>query len=107
VYCDTVSEGNAELQRVRDTLGLGDAALTPGVPGNYDMGRLLAEGVSRAPILTRDGLVAGLERVKMLPAASGHAGTTMGFGRWERSALKGPYLVLRQWRGGSSVPVDV
>jgi len=106
VYCDTVSEGNAELRRVRDTLGLGDTAFTPGVPGNYDMGRLLAEGVSRAPILTREGLVEGLERVKMLPAASGRPGTTMGFGRWERSALKGPYLVLRAWRGGRSVEVD-
>ena len=31
----------------------------------------------------------------------------MGFGQWERSALKGTYLVLRAWRGGSSVEVDV
>jgi hypothetical protein len=31
----------------------------------------------------------------------------MGFGRWERSALKGPSLVLRAWRGGRSVEVDV
>ena len=105
VYCDTVSESNDELRRVGETLGLGAAAVSPGVPGNYDMGRLLAEGISRAPILTRDGVLAGLERVKMLPAASGRAGTTMGFGRFERSALKGPYLVLREWRGGTSVEV--
>jgi hypothetical protein len=27
----------------------------------------------------------------------------MGFGRWERGALKGEFLVLRQWRSGKSV----
>jgi len=27
----------------------------------------------------------------------------MGFGNWDRGALKGPYLVLREWRGGRSV----
>ena len=94
VYCDTVSAGNAELRRVVDTLGLGDAALTPGVPGNYDMGRLLAEGWARAdPHATAWSRVSSGQ--KMLPAASERAGTTMGFGQWERSALKGTYLVLR------------
>ena len=97
VYCDTVSAGNAELRRVVDTLGLGDAALTPGVPGNYDMGRLLAEGWARAPILTRDGVVEGLERAEDAPGRERAPGTTMGFGQWERSALKGTYL-LRAWR---------
>jgi hypothetical protein len=41
--------------------------------------------------------------VKALPAATGHAGTLMGFGNWDRGALKGPYLVLREWRDGRSV----
>ena len=101
VYCDTVSAGNAELRRVVDTLGLGDAALTPGVPGNYDMGRLLAEGWARA-----DPRATAWSRVssgQMLPAASGRAGTTMGFGQWERSALKGTYLAaarLARWQLG-------
>jgi hypothetical protein len=27
----------------------------------------------------------------------------LGFGRWDRGALKGRYLVLRQWRDGDSV----
>ena len=107
VYCDTVSSTNAELQRVADALGLDAAAMNPGVPCNYDMGRLLAEGIARAPLLNRDGVVEGLERVKMLPAASGRDGTTMGFGRFERSALKGSYLVLHEWRDGTSVEVPV
>ena len=33
-------------------------------------------------------------------------GTIMGFGRWDRGALKGRYLVLRSWRDGASVDVD-
>src|SRR5262249_61748785 len=74
----------------------------PGEAGAYDMGRLLAEGVARAPELTRAGVRAGLERVKALPAATGRPGTLMGFGNWDRGALKGPYLVLREWRGGGA-----
>jgi hypothetical protein len=75
----------------------------PGEAGAYDMGRLLAEGIARAPELTRAGIRAGLERVKALPAATGRTGTRMGFGNWDRGALKGEYLVLREWRGGTSI----
>jgi ABC-type branched-subunit amino acid transport system substrate-binding protein len=102
-YVDTFSEANprfAELSRT--AAGVGRTA-GPGEAGAYDMGRLLAEGIARAPELTRAGLRAGLERVKALPAATGRAGTLMGFGNWDRGALKGPYLVLREWRGGRSV----
>jgi hypothetical protein len=69
------------------------------------MGRLLGEGLARAPELARAGVRAGLERVKALPAATGRPGTAMGFGNWDRGALKGEYLVLREWRaaGRSSI----
>jgi hypothetical protein len=30
----------------------------------------------------------------------------MGFGAWDRAALKGTYLVLRRWQGGRSVQVE-
>jgi hypothetical protein len=30
----------------------------------------------------------------------------MGFGRWDRAALTGRYLVLRAWREGASVEVE-
>jgi len=43
-----------------------------------------------------------LERIKCLPAALGTPDTTMGFGHWDRAALKGGFLVPRQWRGGRS-----
>jgi branched-chain amino acid transport system substrate-binding protein len=64
----------------------------------YDLGLLVAEGLARAPELTRDGVREGLELVKLLPSAEGRAGTTLSFGHWDRGALHGPYLVLRQWR---------
>jgi len=67
---------------------------------------MLGEAVVRTDHLTRAGIVEGLERVKRLPASSGRDGTTMGFGRWDHGALKGPYLVLREWRDGKSVEID-
>ena len=30
----------------------------------------------------------------------------MGFGVWDHAALKGEYLVLREWRDGKTVQVD-
>ena len=70
----------------------------------YDIGRLLGEA-ARARRTTREPSRDGLEQVKRIPAASGNAGTTMGFGVYDHGALKGPYLVLRSWRGGRSVEV--
>lgn len=102
-YVDTFSEANPRFAALSRTAAAAGRTAGPGEAGAYDMGRLLAEGIARAPELTRGGIRAGLERVKALPAASGHAGTLMGFGNWDRGALKGPYLVLREWRGGVSV----
>ena len=75
----------------------------PGTAGAYDMGRLLAEGIARAHGVTREAIAQGLDRVKSLPSATGRPDTLMGFGRFDRGALKGQYLVIRQWRDGSSV----
>jgi hypothetical protein len=70
------------------------------------MGRLLAEALAWAPSTTAAGLRDGLEHVKRLPATSGHDGTLMGFGAWDRGALKGEYLVLRSWRDGRTVQLE-
>jgi ABC-type branched-subunit amino acid transport system substrate-binding protein len=103
-YVDAYSERNPVLADV--TSRLGAAAGPPVTVGAaYDMGRLVAEGIGARPAPTRESVQAGLERVKALPAALGTPGTTMGFGRWERAALKGGFLVLRAWRGGASVEV--
>jgi ABC-type branched-subunit amino acid transport system substrate-binding protein len=101
VYVDTVADDNATRQRLRE-MSRHSAAGPIGVAA-YDMGRLLGEGIARADHLTRSGLRDGLESVKRLPAASGHPGTTMGFGPWDHAALKGPFLVLREWRDGHTV----
>ena len=73
--------------------------------GAYDMGRLLGEAIARSRHLTRAGLKEGLERVKRVPAAMGVDGTWMGFGLWDRAALKGEFLVFREWKDGQSVQV--
>ncbi|MFL6239356.1 MAG: ABC transporter substrate-binding protein [Actinomycetes bacterium] len=101
VYIDTIADDNpvrmALKQRAPRT-----AAGSVGVAA-YDIGRLIVHGIARGGHLTRSGIRHGLEHVKRLPASSGYAGTTMGFGVWDHAALKGGSLVLREWRGGRSV----
>lgn len=101
VYVDTVADDNPVRQHLRE-LSRHSAAGPVGVAA-YDIGRLLGEALARAEHLTRSGLRDGLESVKRLPAASGHPGTTMGFGPWDHAALKGPFLVLREWRDGRTI----
>ena len=101
VYVDMIADDNPVLAAVRDRLDAGSApALFAAVA--YDLGLLVAEGLARAPELTPEGVRDGLELVKLLPSAEGRAGTTLGFGHWDRGALHGPYLVLRQWHEGIS-----
>ena len=104
VYVDTVSNDNAMRAALREHSPRSSAG--PIGVAAYDMGRLVGEAVARAAHLTRDGVRDGLERVKQLPATSGMDGTTMGFGHYDHGALKGRYLVLRQWLDGKTVQVD-
>jgi branched-chain amino acid transport system substrate-binding protein len=105
-YPDMYSETNGVFARLRDTAA-GRAHARPGALAfGYDMGQLAAEAVARAHELTRSGIRDGLERIKVVPAAEGHDGTTLGFGRWDRGALKGRFLVLRRWRDGTSVELE-
>ena len=99
-----IADDNQVLAAVRTRLG---ADAPPGMFAavGYDLGQLIAEGLARAPELTAEGVRDGLELVKQVPAAEGRAGTTLGFGHWDRGALHGPYLVLRQWRDTSSIEV--
>jgi branched-chain amino acid transport system substrate-binding protein len=102
-YIDTISESNPRYVAFVEAATAAGHAGGPGAAGIYDMGRLLAEGFARARALTRDEIVRGLERVKSLPSATGRADVLMGFGRYDRGALKGQFLVIRQWRDGRSV----
>jgi ABC-type branched-subunit amino acid transport system substrate-binding protein len=102
VYVDMHSDGNATLATLRQRLGLPPSAGYAAARG-YDLGRLVAEGLARAPERTRVGVKEGLEQVKWLPAAEGHEGTLLGFGNRDRGALHGRYLVLRRWQDGRTV----
>ncbi|HET9628246.1 MAG TPA: ABC transporter substrate-binding protein [Novosphingobium sp.] len=103
-YVDMHSDDNRTLATYLEATGrTGERVLYREAAG-YDMGRLVAEGIARAPDLTRAGIREGLEHITWLPAAEGREGTTMGFGVQDRGALKGRYMVMRQWIDGKSRP---
>lgn len=126
VSCSSLSMGKARPEMARDWDGwiysdmIDDAnprlieavgRLSPSIVGSpvgisfYDMGRLVGEALDRALYRTRAGLREGFEKVKQLPATVGHPGTHMTAGYGDRAVLKGPYLVLREYRNGRSVPL--
>lgn len=102
VYPDMHSDANRVLQALRERTG-DQRRHAASLAFGFDMGQLVAEGLARSDEYSREGVRAGLERVKVVPAAEGKDGTLLGFGRFDRGALKGHYLVLRQWRDGQSV----
>lgn len=104
IYIDMQSDGNSTRAALLERLQL-PAGAGFGAAYGYDLSRLMAEGLARAPERTRDGVKEGLEQIKWLPAAQGHEGTMLGFGKHDRGALHGRYLVLRQWQQGKSVEV--
>jgi len=103
VYTDTLSDANPVRRALRER----SPAHAGGPMGlaAYDIGRLVGHGLVLADegADPRDSFGGGLERIKRVPAASGKAGTVMGFGQWDHAALKGDALVLRAWRDGRSV----
>jgi len=102
-YLDAIADDN----RQRELLAAKSrrTAAGPVLCGAYDIGRMIGEAIARADHLTRAGLHEGLERVKQLPATTGIEGTTMGFGVYDHAALKGQFLVLREWKDGRTVQV--
>ncbi|HVW41983.1 MAG TPA: ABC transporter substrate-binding protein [Amycolatopsis sp.] len=74
----------------------------------YDMMTLLVAGLRRAPHLTRAGLKAGLEKVRNLPCATGGPRAIMGYGPWDRSAIKGADMfIYRTIRDGAPIAYPV
>ncbi len=102
-YVDAVADTNP----VRVALAQREPTIAAGPVGcaAYDMGRLLGEGLVRAEHLTRAGLLDGLRRVKWLPATTGEPDTLMGFGAYDHAALKGHFLVLREWKHGKTIQI--
>lgn len=64
---------------------------------NCDVARTLLRALTDAHPLSPRGVKEALERVKMLPAASGAPGTRVSFGNWTRRGWMGAgYLVARR-----------
>lgn len=63
---------------------------------SYDQTRAAIAGLAHAPLLTPDGVVAGLERLTMLPVCIGGPRAYVSFGPWDRKGLKGDWLTIRQ-----------
>lgn len=64
---------------------------------NYDIAQMMAHGISHARPLSPAGVKAGLERVKMLPAAAGGPDGLLSFAPWVRRAWLSPhFLVMRE-----------
>jgi ABC-type branched-subunit amino acid transport system substrate-binding protein len=101
IYVDMHSDRNRTLASAASVVAPGTPPFRTAV--GYDMGRLVAEALARAPELTREGVRQGLEQIKWLPAAEGEEGTLLCFGVHDRGALHGRYMVLRQWRDGRSM----
>jgi branched-chain amino acid transport system substrate-binding protein len=104
-YVDAYDEDNPRLSERLAARAAGDPAMPMALAAGDDMGRLVVEGIAGAETLTCLGVKEALERIKRLPATLGEAGTTMGFGIWDRAALKGGFILLRQWVDGQSVRV--
>lgn len=63
----------------------------------YDVGRMMLTAVATARPLTGKGVKAALERIKMMPAATGAPGTRLRFGRFIRHGWVGSeFLVARR-----------
>ncbi|MFC3173742.1 ABC transporter substrate-binding protein [Novosphingobium bradum] len=63
----------------------------------YDVGRMLLTAVATARPLTGRGVKEALERIKMMPAATGAPGTRMRFGKFIRHGWVGSeFLVARR-----------
>jgi branched-chain amino acid transport system substrate-binding protein len=96
---DQYDEGNLVGQRFLDqyneVYGRRPEWCVPVV--NRDVAATLLRALSEAHPLSPRGLKEALERVKMMPAASGAPGTRVSFGNWTRRAWMGAgYLVARR-----------
>jgi branched-chain amino acid transport system substrate-binding protein len=66
------------------------------IPCSYDGARAVFAGISKAPLLTPDGVVLGLERLTMMPACVGGPRTYVSFGPYDRKGPKGDWLTIRK-----------
>jgi len=94
-YDEDNADGQAFLDRFEKAYGRRPEYCVPVV--NRDLATVLVHAFADAHPLTPRGVKEALERVKMLPAASGSPGTRLSFGKWTRRGWMGAgYLVARR-----------
>lgn len=94
-YDETNPVGQQLLDQFAETYGRRPEYCVPVV--NFDAAAVLLRAFADAHPLTPDGVRAALERVKMLPAASGSPGTFLSFGNYlHRGWVGAGYLVSRR-----------
>jgi branched-chain amino acid transport system substrate-binding protein len=87
--------GQVFLDRFEQTYGRRPEYFVPGY--GHDTANAMAHALGRAEPLSPEGVMLALEQVKMLPAASGAAGTRVSFGQWTRRGWMGAgYLIARE-----------
>ena len=69
----------------------------------YDMGNVVAHGLSLAKPISRDGLRRGLEGVRRVPATAGGPNNHISFGPYDHRGYKGDYIVMREYRNGKNI----
>jgi ABC-type branched-subunit amino acid transport system substrate-binding protein len=94
-YDEENAVGRAFLDRFEARTGRRPQYCVPVV--NRDLATVLLTAFADARPLSPRGVRDALERVKLLPAASGSPGTRLGFGRWDHRGWVGTtYLVARR-----------
>jgi branched-chain amino acid transport system substrate-binding protein len=94
-YDERNDVGQRLLDRFDARFGRRPEYYAPGL--GYDIGRVLAQAVATASPLTGAGVRDAIERVKMLPAASGAPGTRIRFGQYLHQGWMGAgYLTARR-----------
>jgi len=94
-YDESNPVGQQFLDQYREAYGRRPEYCVPVV--NRDLATVLLHAFSDAHPLSPRGVKESLERVKMLPAASGSPGTRLSFGNWTRRGWVGAgYLVARK-----------
>lgn len=70
---------------------------------SYDTGRVFAEAIVRAPILTGPGIRQGLERIRFMPSTTGGPRTHIAAAPWDHKLFKGDWLLYRRIEQGRTV----
>jgi hypothetical protein len=104
---DAVHAGNTVFQRFarnfEDRFGRPGNHLR-GAQG-YDIGRLIGIVCTTIRPPSPEGLRDGLDRIRMLPAATGAPGTVICFTRYDHRGIKNDMLVLAEVRSGVLAPL--